>query len=76
VSQQYQRQGDEGGTISFHFCGQCGSTVYYFIESMPELIAIALGAFASHELPGPSYSVYETRQHPWVALEGEMDHYD
>lgn len=75
-SSVFERTGDEGGKARFHFCGTCGATVYYYIDVMPEFIAIPLGAFASRDLPAPVYSVYEDRKHAWVDLTGEIEHYD
>lgn len=73
----WQRQGDEGGTATFHFCPRCGSTVWYQADAQPELIAVAIGAFADPDFPAPHYSVYEDRKHGWVAISGDgVDHYD
>lgn len=71
---EWVRVGDEGCVITFRFCPQCGSTVYYDIDKMPGMTAVAVGAFADTSLPAPAYSVYESRQHPWVQLLGNMEH--
>lgn len=65
---EWTRKGDAGSLITFRFCGTCGSTVYWTIDKMPGFVAIALGAFASHDLPAPSFSVYEARKHAWLDL--------
>ena len=65
-AKEYIRISDDGGERTFHFCPDCGSTVYYEID--PELIAVPIGAFADPEFPSPSFSVYESRRHPWVAV--------
>jgi hypothetical protein len=75
-SQNYERTGDDGGRATFHFCGECGATVYYVIETMPDVIAVPLGAFASRDLPPPAYSVYEARRHEWVEIRGEIERYE
>ncbi|MCX6125870.1 MAG: GFA family protein [Proteobacteria bacterium] len=67
-SKTFQRIGDSGGTISFHFCPTCGSTVYYLIDKMPESICVPIGAFADKKMPSPVFSVYEERRHPWVSI--------
>lgn len=64
----------ENGAAHFHFCPDCGSTVYYSNDSIPDTIAIALGAFEDPDFVTPTISVWETRQHEWVELAGEMDH--
>lgn len=76
-SNQWSRVGDEGGGAVFDFCPTCGSNVFYRNIDMPDLIAVAIGAFAEPAFPQPFYSVYEDRKHGWVEIVGEgIDHYD
>ena len=76
-SQQWSRLGEEGGGAVFHFCPTCGSTVFYRNVDMPDLIAVAIGAFAEPGFAPPDYSVYESRKHAWVAIVGEgIDRYE
>ena len=35
---------------------------------MPDLIAVAVGAFADPSFPRPGKAVHEESQHPWVTL--------
>ncbi|MBD3728956.1 MAG: GFA family protein [Sphingomonadales bacterium] len=73
----WSRTGDDGGTATFHFCPTCGSGVYYTTDGQPELVAVAVGAFADPSFRRPDYSVYEERQLGWVAIVGEgIDHHD
>jgi hypothetical protein len=62
---------DSGRSATFRFCPQCGSTVTYTNESMPGLIAIAIGGFAEPGFPSPQYSVFENRKHAWVEIAGD-----
>src|SRR6185436_2041064 len=62
-STTYTRTGDSGGRATFHFCPECGATVYYDIEAIPDVIAVPVGAFADPTFPAPRVSVYEARQH-------------
>ena len=57
-SSNYVRIGDTGGTISFNFCPECGSTVYYTLENKPDVVAIPVGAFADPSFPEPSVMSY------------------
>ncbi|MBI1399954.1 GFA family protein [Hyphomonas sp.] len=67
---------DSGNRATFHFCPDCGSTLWYTAEAMPGLTALAVGAFADPAFPSPEYSVYEGRKHAWVAILGEgIDHF-
>lgn len=75
-STQYVRTGDSGGQATFHFCPECGSTVYYLIAQLGDMIAVPVGAFADPSFPAPRVSVYEVRRHAWVAVPEDAEHYD
>jgi hypothetical protein len=77
-STAFMRVGDSGGTVTFHFCPTCGSTVYWQLASAPEVIAVAVGNFADPHFPKPRHSVYEERRHPWVNIDddGSIEHLD
>jgi hypothetical protein len=62
----WSRSGDSGSAVTFHFCPACGATVYWRIEAAPELIAVAIGAFADPGFGPPRHSVYERNRHGWV----------
>jgi hypothetical protein len=62
----YKRGSDSGSAVSFHFCPDCGSTVFWEPERLPDAIAVAVGSFADPTFPAPSQSVYDQRRHPWV----------
>jgi len=73
-STEFVRIGDEGTPITFHFCPQCGATVYYTMAGNDGFIAIPVGAFADPSFPAPVFSVYEDRMHPWVQMPGGIEH--
>lgn len=75
-SSQYVRTADSGQKITFHFCPDCGSTVHYQLAQSPNVIAIPVGAFADSAFPAPEFSVYESRQHKWVELLGQIERAD
>jgi hypothetical protein len=64
----YVRVSDEGDERTFHFCPDCGATVFYTVAAMPEMIAVPVGAFADPGFPAPVRSIYESRRHAWVEL--------
>lgn len=74
ASTAYVRVGDEGSRVTFHFCPQCGSTVYYELQGLEEFLAIPVGAFADPDFPTPRVSVYESRKHSWVVPPAEAEH--
>jgi hypothetical protein len=68
----WSRSGDSGGIATFHFCPECGATVYWEPAAMPDLVYVAVGAFADPGFPPPRVAVYEDRQHPWVPALGDL----
>lgn len=75
-STQYVRAADSSNTITYHFCPDCGSTVYYWLDQVPDVIAVAVGAFADPAFPAPKVSVYESRRHAWVGMPADVEHVD
>lgn len=73
TSTAYVRVGDEGSKATFHFCSQCGATVFYTMEGMPKSVGIPVGAFADPSFPAPVFSVYEDRMHAWVHMPGGIE---
>jgi hypothetical protein len=69
---QWTRLGDSGKPITFHFCPECGATVYWQLENAPGLIAVPIGAFADPTFPPPRHSVYEAHRHPWAMNAGAL----
>ena len=71
----YTRHAQEGRKISFHFCPNCGSSVYWDADIRPDQYGIAVGAFADPDFPPPAYSVWEESKHPWVQLPGGVQRF-
>ncbi len=67
-AQQYTRQSDSGYEVTFHFCPECGSTVFWEPHRKADIIAVAVGAYADPTFPAPSQAFYEKHRHPWVAM--------
>lgn len=70
----YTATGDNGAA-HFHFCPNCGATIAFTNDAVPDTIAIPLGAFADPYAFTPTISVWEERQQPWLELAGEFEHY-
>jgi hypothetical protein len=75
-STEYVRIADSGEERAFHFCPECGATVYYRLPSAPDVIAVPVGAFADPVFPPPRISVYESRRHTWLSVPATMEHHD
>lgn len=77
-SKLYTRVGDSGGTADFHFCPDCGATVYWEHSGLPGFVAVPVGAFADPRFPPPKVAVYEARRHPWATIspDDSVEHID
>jgi hypothetical protein len=76
-SSRYVRTSDDDDEgRSFHFCPDCGATVFYTLSPAPDVVAVPIGAFADPSFPAPTVSVYESRRHPWVAVPAAAEHHD
>jgi len=62
----FERSSDSGHSIAFHFCGACGSTVFWYPSRMPQMVAVAVGCFADPGFPAPTQAVFDQHRHPWV----------
>ena len=64
----YVRVSDEADRKEhvFHFCPDCGATVFYTEPTEPDLIVVPVGAFADPSFPPPTESMYESRRHSWL----------
>jgi hypothetical protein len=62
----YARSSDAGYGVVYRFCPDCGSTVFWEPERMPDLVAVGVGSFADPHFPPPTQSVWVECRHPWV----------
>ena len=65
-SSLYTRRTDSGFRVTFHFCTDCGSTVFWKPERLPDAAAVAAGAFADPTFPKPSNAVHLESRHSWI----------
>jgi hypothetical protein len=64
----YAQKGDSGAFIYFHFCPECGSTVYWEVEATPGKTGVPIGVFADPTFPPPTVSIFMPHKHPWVVV--------
>jgi hypothetical protein len=74
-SSEFVRTSDDGSKdITFHFCPDCGATVFYITSDAPGVFAVPIGAFADPAFPPPTVSVWGSRRHPWVSVPAATQH--
>lgn len=64
----FRRQGDSGAWLSFQFCPDCGSTIFWENEQLADMVSVAVGAFADPRFPAPVRTVWTTTKHEWLAF--------
>ncbi|GLP95870.1 GFA family protein [Paraferrimonas sedimenticola] len=72
-SKSYRRQGDSGQWAEFHFCPDCGATVYYYLQGLEGFMGVPVGAFADPQFPSPQLSIYQNRAHCWLTLDPSIE---
>jgi hypothetical protein len=76
TSQVFERGSASGFPVRFHFCGRCGSNVYWEPARLPDLIGVAVGAFADPSFPVPQQSVWTKDKHEWLSLPHDMNAFE
>jgi hypothetical protein len=68
---------DSGGA-TYHFCPECGSTVYWDIAVAPDFLGVAVGNFIDPTFPPPMIAGFEAYGPPWALNVSElpMPHHD
>jgi hypothetical protein len=72
----YERDTDSGYRIRFHFCPNCGTTLYWEGDRNPAVCGVAVGAFDTSAFSLPSDSIWEESMHPWLGLPEGIDHHE
>jgi len=71
----YERDADSGNRIRFHFCPNCGTTLYWEGDRNPAVCGVAVGAFDTSAFPPPSDSIWEESMYPWLGLPSGTEHH-
>lgn len=66
----------ENGAAHFHFCPDCGATVFFTNDAVPDTVAIPLGAFDDPHAFTPNVAVFGNRKHEWVEIVGVVEQFD
>ncbi|SCB58785.1 Glutathione-dependent formaldehyde-activating enzyme [Rhizobium aethiopicum] len=70
----FERDAAQGRKVRFHFCPNCGTSLYSEGDFNPGLCIVAVGAFADLSFPPPLISFYEGSRHDWFQLPDGMKH--
>ena len=63
---------------TYHFCPECGSTVYWEISIAPDFVGVAVGGFADPTFPPPMIAGFEAYGAAWAMNVSDlpMPHHD
>ena len=67
-AQSFRRPSASGHDVTFHFCADCGSNLWWEPDRMPHLSGVAVGAFADPDFPMPEQAVWCEDRHAWLDL--------
>ena len=70
----FERDAPQGRKLRFHFCPNCGTSLYWEGDIRPDWCVVAVGAFADPQFPPPSVSIYEESKHGWIQLPDGIKH--
>lgn len=64
---------NEFGSQQRHFCRNCGTTLFWYLDAFKGLTGIAGGCFTDNPLPQPNFNAMKQNQCPWLTFASEMD---
>ena len=71
-SRQFVRSSDAGRELRFHFCPDCGTSVYWEADFLPGRIGVGVGLFGDDAFPPPQVAVWKRHLPDWIALPAGM----
>lgn len=76
AARAFTRDSDSGHAVTFHFCPDCGSTIFWEPSRKPDMLGVGIGAFADPDYPVPDQSVSDARRYGWVTFPEGMKRRD
>ncbi len=64
----YRGGSDSGRWNEGHFCPDCGTNVFSYVEAEPNDIIVAAGCFADASLKAPQILFWASQRHHWLKL--------
>jgi hypothetical protein len=61
-----------GKPLDYHFCPQCGSTIWWEPQARPGRIAVAAGCIADAQFPPPQRMIWTEHRHPFVMVPDDL----
>jgi hypothetical protein len=64
----FTRSSDAGRWLTFSFCPDCGTTLFWEMELRPGIIGIEVGTFGDRSFPQPEVAVWCQHAFDWAPL--------
>ena len=61
---------------TFHFCPDCGATVFFTGSDWPGVVGVPVGAFAEPSFTPPTVEVFASRRHLWMSTPHSVEHHE
>jgi hypothetical protein len=68
----FRRSSDSGYAVTFHFCSECGSNLWWVADRLASLVGVAAGSFADRNFLKPALAVWDIDQHSWLQLPADL----
>jgi hypothetical protein len=62
-----------GEEITYCFCANCGSTVFWKTSRRAGTVCVAVGSFADESFPMPDVSVWESKRLTWIDFDETIE---
>ncbi len=72
IASSFRRASASGADVTFRFCPDCGTNLWWEPDRMPHLIGVAGGAFADRDFPVPEQAVWDQDRHHWLMLPDDL----
>ncbi len=72
----FRRTSQRGRWFEHHFCPECGSTVFWYGEMLPDKIGIAAGSFTDPDFPAPEAAVWDGTRYKWIEFPASVETYE
>jgi hypothetical protein len=70
------RRASPGGWQEVSFCPTCGTSLFFRLDVLPNILAISVGCFTDPAFEGPAKLYWSSRRHRWLSLPQEIEMID
>ena len=72
----FRRTSQRGRWTEHHFCPNCGSAVFWYVEMAPDWIGMAAGTFVDPNFPEPQSAAWVGTKFKWVDFPNDIEIYE